>query len=527
MVGVVLLIACANVSGLMLARATTREREMAVRFALGAARTRIIRQLLTESMILAVLGGTLGVIVAFWGAQALTAFVSNNWPWPLQLDVHLDARVLIFTGSMSMLAGILLGVVPAFRSTRGDLVSALKKNSGDGSAISGGVAGRFKIGDSLVVGQVALSVLVLVISTLLLRTLANLKSIDPGFDTRQVLIFGIDPTSAGYKESRIRSLYRDLQARLANIPGVISASYSSEVLLSDGLTTTDIHLEGQSDKSTVETEIMAVGPGFFETMRIRLLVGRGLGQSDVASARPVAVVNQAFANRFFTDRTPVGLHVRRKAGDEQIESEIVGVVADTKYDQLRKQVEPTLYMPVEGGRAYFELRAASNPAALIPAVRQAVSDLDNNLPLLNVRTQSETVDRLLFNERLIARLSALFAALALVLVCIGIYGLLSYEVSRRTREIGIRSALGAHPSDVLRLVVGQGIVLALAGTGIGIAASFGITRYLQSMLYEVRPSDPLTFAVTSLFLIVVALLACYVPARRAANVDPMVALRYE
>jgi predicted permease len=361
----------------------------------------------------------------------------------------------------------------------------------------------------------------------LVRTLANLKSIDPGFDTRQILIFGINPTLAGYKESRIRSLYRDLQARLRHIPGVISASYSSVVLLSDGLTTSEVHLEGRSDNSMVESQILTIGPGFFDTMRIRLLTGRVLGQSDVASARPVAVINQAFAKRFFSGRNPVGLHIRRKAGDKQVESEIVGVVGDAKYDQLRKQVEPTIYMPVEGGGAYFELRAASNPTALISAVRQVVNDLDNDLPLLDVRTQSETVDRLLFNERLIARLSALFAALALILVCIGIYGLLSYEVSRRTREIGIRSALGAHRSDVLRLVVGQGIVLALIGIGVGIAASFGGTRYLQSMLYDVRPSDPLNFAVPSFLLTVVALLACYLPARRAVNVDPMVALRYE
>jgi predicted permease len=527
MVGVILLIACANVAGLMLARATARAREMAVRFALGAPRGRIIRQLLTESVLLSTLGGALGVILAFWGARSLGAFLLANWPSPLELKVQLDARVLSFTVSVAMLAGILLGIVPALRSTGVDVVPALKENAGNGPAISGAWKGRFRLGDSLVIGQVALSVLVLAVASLLGRTLVNLKGIDPGFDPRQVLLFGINPTLAGYKEPQIRDLYRDLQDRLAALPGVSSVSYSSDALLNGGLWTGQVHIAGQSAKSEVMTEMLAVGPGFFATMRIPLLAGRAFVQSDLGSDQPVAIINQAFARQFLAGRDPVGWHIGRRAGDKNIESEIVGIVADTKYDQLRKGVEPTAYMPVQGGGAYFEVRTATNPAGLIPAVRQVMSGRDDNLPLLDVRTQSEMVDRLLFNERLVARLAGLFAALALVLVCIGLYGLLSYEVSRRTREIGIRSALGAHRRDLLLLVVGQGIALALAGLAIGVAAALGVTRYLQSMLYGVRPTDPFTFVATALLVVMVALLACYLPARRAAGVDPMVALRCE
>jgi predicted permease len=527
MVGLILLIACTNVAGLMLARSTAREKEMAVRFALGAARGRIIRQLLTESALLSTFGAAVGVVLAFWAARSLGAFLVANWPWPLELKVQLDATVLSFTVAIATLAAMVLGIVPALRSSGVEVVPALKENAGNGSAISGTLKGRFRLGDSLVIGQVALSVLVLAVASLLGRTLVNLKGIDPGFDPRQVLLFEINPTLAGYPEPQIRGLYRDLQGRLAALPGVSSVSYSSDALLNGGLWTGQVHVAGPNAKSEVMTQMLAVGPGFFATMRIPLLAGRAFVQSDLGSAQPVAIVNQAFARQFLAGRNPVGSRLGRSAGDKDIENEIIGVVADTKYDQLNKAIAPTAYFPVEGGRAYFEVRAASNPAGLIRAVRQVVSDRDNNLPLLDMRTQSEMVDHLLFNQRLVARLSSLFAVLALVLVCVGLYGLLSYEVSRRTREIGIRSALGAERRDLLLLVVGQGIAVALVGLAIGLVAAFGVTRSMQSMLYGVRATDPLTYVATTLLVVMVALLACYLPARRAAGVDPMVALRCE
>ncbi len=519
-VGVVLLITCANVAGLLLARGSAREREMAVRLALGAGRGRIIRQLLTESVLLSAAGAALGILFASWGAYSLAAFVSANWPSQLVIDVNPDARVLGFTAAVATLTGIVFGLAPAFRSARVDVTPALKESAGSQAGSK-----RFRLSSSLVVAQVGLSVLVLVGSGLLVRTLVNLKSIDPGFDTHNVLLFGIDPTQAGYEPSRIQNLYRDLQTQLAVVPGVLSASYSRDVLLDGSRSSALIHIEGHSDAGVV-SEILSVGPGFFETMQIPVLEGRAFGVPDLDSTHAVAIVNQRFARKFFAGRNPLGMHFV-DPGAKGVEREIVGVVGDTKYDQLRKDVEPTAYVPLRAGSAYFALRTAGDTAAIIPAVRQVVTSEAQDLPLFGLRTQSETVDRLLFGERLVARLSALFGILALVLASIGLYGLLSYEVLQRTREIGIRSALGAQQRDVLRLVVGQGMGLALAGAVLGVCFAFGVTRYLQSLLYGVRPSDPATFVGVVLLLILVALAACGVPARRAARVDPVVALRYE
>jgi predicted permease len=524
-VGVVLLIACANVAGLLLARGSAREREVAVRLALGAGRGRIVRQLLTESVLLAAAGAALGILFASWGAYSLAAFVSANWPSQLVIDVNPDARVLGFTAAVATLTGIVFGLAPAFRSARVEVTPTLKERAGNLSNTSRAGSNRFRLSSSLVVAQVALSVLVLVGSGLLVRTLVNLKSIDPGFDTHNVLLFGIDPTQAGYEPSRIQNLYRDLQTQLAAVPGVLSASYSRDVLLDGSRSSTLIHIEGHSDAGVV-SEILSVGPGFFETMRIPVLEGRAFVASDLDSTHAVAIVNESFARKFSAGRNPLGMHFG-DPGTKGVGREIVGIVGDTKYDQLRKDVEPTAYVPLRAGSAHFALRTAGDTAAIIPALRHIVGSESHDRPLFDLRTQSETVDRLLFGERLVARLSALFGILALALASIGLYGLLSYEVLQRTREIGIRSALGAQQRDVLRLVVGQGMGLALAGVVLGVCVAFGVTRYLQSLLYGVRPSDPTTFAGVALLLTVVALVACGVPARRAARVDPVVALRYE
>jgi predicted permease len=526
-VGIVLLISCANVAGLLLSRAAAREKEIAVRLALGAGRGRVIRQLLTESVLLSFAGAALGVLLAYWGASALAAFASANRYSNFQINADPDVRVLALTVAVAALTGILFGLAPAFRGARVNVAPTLKENAGSMSGTSFGGKRRFGLGSGLVVAQVALSLIVLAGAGLVVRSLANLKAIDPGFDTRNVLQFGVNPTLTGYyKSEQVEPLYRELQGRLSGLPGVISVSYSSDTLLDGGLWTEDVKIEGRIDKSTVETQMLAVGPEFFSTMKIPVMTGRTLTHEDSQSKRDIAVVNRAFVKRFLDNRAPLGLHF----GGEDPKSaqyEIVGVVGDTKYAGLRDEIAPTAFIPLKEGDAHFALKTAINPQALLPGVRKVVSDVDNNLPLFDVRTQTERIERLLFNERLLARLATLFGLLALVLACIGLYGLLSYEVARRTREIGIRAALGAQNRDVLRLVGRQGLVLVALGIAFGTVAAMGVTRSLGRLLYGVQPSDPITFFGVCALLTIVGLAACYIPARRATRVDPMVALRYE
>lgn len=522
-VSIVLLIACANVAGLMLARAAARQKEIAVRLALGAGRGRVVQQLLTESVLLSVAGAALGVLFAFWGATGLAGFLTTNWHHPLKFDMRPDATVLIFTIAVALLTAIGFGLAPAFRGTRMDVAPVLKESSGSISAASHAGGRRFGLGSSLVIAQVALSMVVLIGAGLFLRTLAKLQSIHPGFDTHNILLFSVDPTLAGYKEWNIQNVYDDLDRRFAALPGVVSTSYSSDALLDGGLWTSSVRLEGHTKEATVETQMLAVGPDFFETMRIPMVKGRTFRAPDLRSTQLVAVVNEAFVRKYLESRDPLGFHLEQ---DHQ-QREIVGVVADTKYDDLRKGDAPTAYVPLKNGEVTFALRSAVAPSALIPAVRRIVSEVDNNLPVFGVRTQSQTIDRLLFNERLVARLSSLFGLLALLLTCIGLYGLLSYEVARRTREIGIRAALGAQRRDVLCMVVKQGLLLVFFGILAGIVTALALTRYLRSLLFEVRPTDPITFLAVGVVLGVVALLACFIPAQRATRVEPMVALRDE
>jgi predicted permease len=527
-VGILLLISCANVAGLMLARATTREREMAVRLALGAGRARLIRQLLTESVMLSFAGAALGVIVAYWGAAALTAFVFPNTYGSFgALRTEPDATVLAFTAAVAVVTGVLFGLAPAFRSARVDVGPVLKENAGSISGASFGSRRRFGLGSGLVVVQVALSVVVLAGAGLVVRSLANLKNINPGFDTHNVLQFAINPALTGYyKPEQIEPLYRELQRRLSALPGVQAVSYSSDTLLDGGLWTEDVKIERQTAKGTVESQMLAVGTNFFDTMKIPLLAGRALTARDMSSTQPVAVVNRAFVEKFLDKRAPLGLHF---GGDDPKDPqyEIVGVVGDTKYAGLRDEINPTAFIPLKEGEARFALRTAMNPQALVPAIRKTVSDLDNNLPIFEVKTQTERIDRLLFNERMLARLASLFGLMALALACIGLYGLLAYEVARRTREIGIRSALGAQRRDVLGLIGREGLTLVIGGALLGLAGAMGVTHSLATLLYGVTPSDPSTFTGVCLLLMLVAAAACYIPARRATQVDPMVALRYE
>ena len=522
-VGLVLLIACANIAGLMLARSSARRKEIAMRNVLGASRNRIVRQLFTESILLSIAGGAVGVVLGLRGAAALSAFFARNWSMPIALELHADMRVLIFTAVISAIVGLAFGCAPAFSSSKLDLVQSLRDDS------SRQLAG-LKFGGTLVAVQVALATLVLAGAGLLVRTFANLSSVDPGFDPHNLLLFGVDATYASGDNGKLDSLHRDLQKQLATLPGVISVSYSEVPLLSGGYVQASVFPENRP-QTTVD--VLRISPDFFRTMRFRLNAGRPLGEQDFKNTRsdgarkyqPV-VINKALARLLFGERNPLGLHFR--SGDtDSSSSEVVGVVDNAKYDSLRGEVMPTIYSGIGTEQATFEIRTALDPQTLIPAARELVRRFDRNLLLTDLKTQVNEIDENTYQERLVATLSSILAALALLVACIGIYGLLSYQVTRRTREIGIRMAFGARPGDILGLMLRQAVALTAIGALIGVVASLVLTRYLQSFLFGVKPSDPLTLVAVSIVLAATAVLASFVPARRAAKAYPMVALRHD
>jgi predicted permease len=520
---IVLVVTCANVGGLMLARAASRQREMAVRLALGAGRSRVIRQLLTESVLLSAIGAGFGVLLAVWSAQALAAFFVANSSRMIVLDLHLDTKVLAFTVGIALLAGIAFGLAPAVFGSRVNLSPALKENAAGGLGVWSSVRRRFGVGSSMVVVQVALSVLMLVGAGLLLRALEKLRSINPGFDANNIVLFTLNPSEAGYKQPAISKLYEALRRRLAALPGVSGTTYSSDALLDGSLWSSGQYLEGMKPGEKVDAQMMAVGPDYFKTMHVALLGGREFTAQDMDSPLHVAIVNEACAQKFPASRNALGLHIGAGKG----RSEVIGIVANTKYDDIRKADAPTIYIPMNDGGATIAVRSTIAPSAMMASIRKIVYETDSNLPIVMMRTESQVIDRMLFNERLVARLSSLFGALALVLTCLGLYGLLAYEVACGTREIGIRMALGAQTRDVLRTIILRGLALAAAGAFAGIFVAAGVTRYIESMLYGVKPVDALTFICVSALLMIVATAACWIPARRATRVDPMVALRYE
>ena len=537
-VGLVLLIACANVANLLLSRAAARQREIAVRLALGARRRRLIRQLLTESLLLSAAGGALGVLLAFWIKDGLMSVGDWGGRFMGALDPRLDLRVLGFTMALSLLTGVLFGLAPAWRATKVDLTPALKDTGRSSSA-----ATRSWLSQSLVVAQVALSLLLLVGAGLFLRTLVNLKRVEAGFNTQNLLLFFVEPGLVGYKGEKLADLYRTMSERLEAVPGVRSVTFSRTTLLSHSSSSRDFYFadaakappgpDGRPAPSG-EVYIHQVRENFLEAMEIPLLGGRTLSERDDARAPAVAVVNQTFARKFFNGENPIG---RRFAFDPQKpdEVEIVGLARDAKYTSQRDETPPTAYLPwlqelrsLSG--AVFEVRTTGDPEASVAAVRRAVRETDERFPLNNVKTQTAQADETLAMERLFAKLLSLFGLLAQALAGIGLYGVLAWSVARRTHEIGIRMALGASRRDVLRMVLRQGMALTLVGVAVGLACAYALARYVASlgkMLYGVEPADPLTFASIALLLTLVALLACYVPARRATKVDPMVALRHE
>ena len=528
-VGLVLLIACANVANLLLARSMSRGPEITVRLAVGAGRWRLIRQLLTESVLLAAMGGAVGVLFALWGKDTLAVMGTKPGSFlPPDLDYRLNWRVLGFTVAVSLLTGVLFGMAPAWRATRLDLTSALKVSNRGASGVA-----RSRLSKALVITQVAMSLLLLVGAGLFLRTLRNLENVNLGFNQENLLLFTLKPRAAGYKDEKLVQFYQQLFARLDALAGVSSASFASIPLIAHYMSNTSLILPGETPASTVEhmTNRQTVRANYFATMQIPLLRGRGFSEHDDQHGQRVAIISETLAQKFFPNQDPIGkrVGVDDKSADK---IEIIGIARDIKYNSQREETEPLIYTLWlqeldEVGEMYFALRANGEPTLLVSAVRQAVRDVDGNLPVTKLTTQVVQTSETLTEERTFAKLVTFFGGLALLLAAIGLYGVMAYSVTQRTHEIGIRMALGARTIDVLRLVVKNGATLALIGIAIGLAGSYAATRLISSFLFGVTATDKTTFVVVSVLILVVAILASYLPARRAAKVDPMEALRYE
>jgi putative ABC transport system permease protein len=524
-VALVLLIACANAASFLLAQAIARRREIAVRAALGASRSRLIRQMLAESVLLACLSGGLGWLLARWTAPLLLSFIPSALP--LRFTVSPDYRVFGFTLLISLLAGLLFGLAPAWQGTRIDLVTSLK----DGTS-SGGVR-KSRLRSLLVVGQVAVCSLLLLGGGLCLRSLLHAQSIDIGFETGNRLTATIDLSNLGYSEAQGKAFFDNLIERTRTIPGVESASLTSHLPLGTSSWGETFNIEGRpapNGEGGIGVNAMSVGPDYFKTMGTALLRGREFTARDKEGAPRVVVINDELARRFWPDRDPVGAVITMGHGKNEERSEIVGVVKNGKYRTLGEQPRLFLYHSILQGyyaRETLVAKTSVDPASALAAVRREIGALDPNVAPTQIGPLRDHMAFALFPARLAGVLLSIFGLLALILALAGLSGLIAYSVSQRTHEIGIRMALGARTRDVLKLVIGEGMLLTLIGLAIGVGAAFGVTRYLSDLLYGVSAIDPLTFGAIALLLIGVALVACWLPARRAAKVDPMVALRCE
>ncbi|MGH9773829.1 MAG: ABC transporter permease [Candidatus Acidiferrales bacterium] len=532
LVGLVLLIACANVANLLLARGAARRKEIAVRLAIGARRSRLIRQLLTESLLLALLGSAVGILLAQWADSVLLRMVSVN-PGGIQLDLRPDFRIMGFTLGVAILTAILFGLLPALRATRLDL-SPILKGTADAS---GGETARRRLPATkvLVVAQVAVSLILMVAAGLFVHSLKKLSDVQLGYNREKLLLFDVDPVPLGYKGPAAVQLHRELLAKFAAIPGVRAVTYSKDGLFSHSESGDPVSVEGYTPKSgeRMGSRMDHIGPDYFSTIGIPILLGREIGLQDNASSPRVADINQEFAKHFFPNTNPIGKHVRDTYPGNPGEMEVVGVVANAKYNNLREVPQPRLYAPAanplweQPGYAIFEVRTAASPAAISASLREAIKETNPNLPAIEIHTMSALVDESLNRDQLIAQLSGAFGFLALLLASIGLYGVMAYTVARRTHDIGIRMALGAQPGNVLLHVLRETLLLVLIGIGIGVPMAMGGARLVSSMLFGLGAVDPLAIGLAVVVLAAVAALAGFLPARRASRVDPMVALRYE
>ena len=531
-VGFVLLIACTNVANLLLAKAAPRQREIALRTALGARRWHLMRQLLTESILLAIIAGGIGVLLATWGTSALVALSPDSLP--RAREIGFDWRVVAFTGAIALTTGIVFGLLPAIWGPRVDLTDALKEGS------RGSTAGSGRLRKMLVVAEVALSVMLLVGAGLMVRSFSHLRSVNPGFQTDHALTLRVSlpvPNSqiSAADEDRFMSFFDRALARLSELPGVTAAGASNMIPLDGNGTDRLIEVEGyvprdQSDMPDAQNR--QATPGFFAAMGIPLVRGRLIERSDDNKAARVLVVNAEFAKRFFPNGDAIGKRIRLgKLTADFPWATIVGIVGDVRGFALDEPPEPTMYWPVAQIRSTPSLaiviRTESDPAALAPAVRDAIRGIDQTQPIYDLQPLDQLVAKSLGQRRFTLMLMVLFGVIALVLSAIGIYGVMAFAVTQRTQEIGIRMALGASALDVLKMVVGSGMFLAAIGVAVGLIGAFALTRLMASLLFGVSPTDLVTFGLVTAALLMVALLACYIPARRATKVDPLVALRYE
>jgi putative ABC transport system permease protein len=522
-VGLVLLIACANVANLLMVRAAARQKEIALRTALGASRLRIIRQMLTESLLLSILGGALGALLAVWGVQLLVSLSADSLP--RTVDVRIDATVLAFTLLISVVTGLLFGLAPAFRTTKVNLSDSLK----DGARGSEGVM-RNRTRSLLVVFESAVAVVLLIGAGLLVRSLIALQNVDPGFDSNNVLTLRLDLPQKKYAgEGKAANFWEQLETRVASLPGVQSVGLVTELPLSGQLNDLPFTVEGRPPVSidqSFDADFRRVNQNYFAAMRIPLLRGRNFTEQEVRQGDKVTVVSQQLVDVVFPNEEPLGKRLISAMGGQPFE--IIGVVGDIRHQSLGGQPFAAMYFPTRDiGRFNLAIRTQGDPLSIVGAVRKEVHALDPDQPISAVRKMSDWVESSTAGPRYRTTLLGLFAALAMILAATGIYGVMSYSVAQRTHEIGVRMALGARQRDVLKLVVRQGMLLTLVGVILGLLGAFALTRVMQSLLFGVTAKDPFTFSVVAALLIAVAFVACFIPARRATKVDPLVALRYE
>jgi putative ABC transport system permease protein len=524
-VGFVLLIACANVANLLFARSASRSREIAIRTALGARRARIVRQLLTESILLAIAGGIIGVLLALWGLDLLLAIGEDSIP--RASEIKLDGWALGFSLLTSIGTGLLFGLVPALQVSRPDMNEALK----EGSRSASGSIRRNKTRSLFVVSQVAICLVLLIGAGLMIKSFGKLVGVSPGFNPENVLAMNISISGSRYAGSeQVVGFYQRALEQLSSLPGVQSAAAITGVPMAGGFGSRYFRVEGRPPQPAGQgfnANVNLTTPGYFRTMNIPLIDGRDFDERDVTKAPDAVVINQEMARRYWPDENPIG--GRLAIGDGPWRT-VIGVVGDVKQSGLDVDTRPEMFWPyyqMPVGFATFVVRTSGDPAAMTSAVRGAMQSVDKDLPVYNIKTVNDVISESVAPQRLNMLLLGIFAGLALVLAAVGIYGVISYSVSQRTREIGIRMALGASHSSVVRHVVGEGMILALSGVAIGLVASFFLTRLLSTLLFGVSTTDPITFAVISILFTGVSIVASFVPARRATKVDPMVALRYE